>query len=162
MRETPAMDQIVQMAPIRQAAATVFQSKFHPQEEQAKEEKDIAPSIHWDPTMNAPNLMNESKTQHQQQEEGIDMMPSYLPPSQSFVVAAQYENKDLYPSVSSSSWVPQGSNEPDVIGSSGGGDDDDNNNKKRIPKTTRILLNIHCWVVLFRANHRINIYIQRT
>ena len=59
---------------------------------------------------------------------------------------------------------PQGSDEPDAIGSSGGGDDDDdddNTKKKRIPKTTRILLDIQCWVILLiRANHRINIYIQ--
>ena len=128
--ETPATDRIVQMAPILQAAATVFQSKFHPQEEQTKEEKDIAPSIGWDPSTNSPNLKNDSGTQHQQQEEDIDITPSHLPPSQSFVAAAQYENKDLDPSESSSSWVPQGSHEQDAIGSSGG-DDDDNNNKKK-------------------------------
>ena len=129
--------------------ATVFQSKFHPQEEQAKEEKDIAPSIHWDPTMNAPNLTNISRMQHQQQEEDNDMTPSYLPPLQSFVVAAQYEKKDLDPSESSSSWVLQGSDEPDMIGSTGGSNDSNNNNKKRIPKTTRILLNTQCWVPFY-------------
>ena len=33
---------------------------------------------------------------------------------------------------------PQGSNEPDAIGSSGGGDNDNNNTKKKkIPKTTK-------------------------
>ena len=113
--------------------------------------------------MNALNLTSKCGTQHQQQEEDIDMTPSYLPPSQSFVVAAQYENKDLDPSESWLSWVLQGSDKPDAIGSSSGGDDDDNNKKKRIPKTTiTILLDIQCWVVLFRANHRINIYIQST
>ena len=113
------------------------------QEEQAKEEKDIAPSICWDPTMNAPNLKNKSGTQHQQQEEDIDMMPLYLHPLQSFVVAAQYENRDLDPSEYWLSWVLQGIDESDAIGSSGGGDNDNNNNKKkRIPKTTRILLDI--------------------
>ena len=57
---------------------------------------------------------------------------------------------------------PQGSDEPDVIGSSGGGDNDDNNTKKnRIPKTTKETSSSTSSVILlFRANHRINIYIH--
>ena len=133
----------------------------------SKKEKDIVPSRHWDPAMNAPNLMNESGTQHQQQKEDIDMTPSYLPHSQSFVATAQYENMDLDLSESSSSWVMQGSDKPDAIGSSG--DDNDNNNTKMIPKTTRILSTTSSvalfyseqtteYIFIFRA-HSLNIYL---